>query len=497
MRVAVVGGGVAGLAAAHELARSGGALVTLYEKEDRLGGYDARTMDIVIDDGSSTGPVHIDLSLMVFNRVTSPNMVKWFEGLGVETEISDMSFSVSTLLNNDSNARGFEWGSRNGISGLLAQKRSLLSPSFWRMIVEIFKFKNDAIKYLEDHERNPDLDHSETLGQFFSSHGYSKLFQDAYLIPMCACIWSCPSQGVLSFPAFFVLSYCRDNHLLELFGRSHWHTVKGCSESYVNKVRGELESMGCQIKMNCEVKSVSSLEGGVGYKLLEADGLEETYDQIIFGVHASEALKVLGAEAKHDELRILGAFQYNNSDVYLHQDESFMPRSSLAWSARNFLETTSRGVCVTYWLNLLQNIASAGPFLVTLNPHRVPDHVLHKWHTRHPNPSVAAAKASLELNHIQGTRGLWFCGSYQGYGFHEDGVKAGKAAAQGLLGNKCNLLVNPKVMVPSWTEAGARFLVIRFLNQYVSIGYLSLIEEGGTTFSFGKACEKCHIKSVL
>jgi len=251
--------------------------------------------------------------------------------------------------------------------------------------------------------------------------------------------------------------------------------IDQCNHYAPWQVRGELESMGCQIKMNCEVKSVSSLEGGVGYKLLEADGLEETYDQIIFGVHASEALKVLGAEAKHDELRILGAFQYNNSDVYLHQDESFMPRSSLAWSARNFLETTSRGVCVTYWLNLLQNIASAGPFLVTLNPHRVPDHVLHKWHTRHPNPSVAAAKASLELNHIQGTRGLWFCGSYQGYGFHEDGVKAGKAAAQGLLGNKCNLLVNPKVMVPSWTEAGARFLVIRFLNQYVSIGYLRFV----------------------
>lgn len=201
-------------------------------------------------------------------QVTSPNMVKWFEGLGVETERSDMSFSVSTLLL-DSNGGGFEWGSRNGISGLLAQKRNSLSPSFWRMVLEIFKFKNHSIKYLEDRERNPDLDRSETLGQFISSHGYSKLFQDAYLIPMCACIWSCPSQGVLSFPAFLVLSYCRDNHLLELFGRPHWHTVKGCSESYVNKVRGELDSMGCQIKMSCEVKSVSSLEGGVGYKLLD------------------------------------------------------------------------------------------------------------------------------------------------------------------------------------------------------------------------------------
>ncbi|CAN6284248.1 unnamed protein product [Urochloa humidicola] len=490
MRVAVVGAGVAGLAAAHELARSGGVQVTLYEKEHHLGG-DART--VAVDDDGGAGHVNLDLSFMVFNRVTSPNMMEWFEGLGVEIERSDMSFSVSALQ--DRNGSRFEWGSRNGISGLLAQKGNWLSPSFWRMILEIFEFKNHALKYLEDHERNPDLDSSETLGHFINVHGYSKLLQDAYLIPMCACIWPCPSQGVLGFPASFVLSYCRDNHLLELFGRPQWHTVKERSESYVNKVREELESMGCQIKTSCEVKSVSSLEGG--YRVLEVGGSEEMYNQIIFSVHAPDALKALGDEATRDELRILGAFRYTKSDVYLHQDGSFMPRSLSAWSARNFLGTTSRGVCVTYWLNVLQNIGSARPFLVTLNPTTVPDHVLHKWRTSHLNPSVAAAKASLDLRHIQGNRGLWFCGSYQGYGFHEDGVKAGKSSAAGLLGKKCDILVNPKVMVPSWTEAGARLLVTRFLDQYISIGSLSLIEEGGSTFSFGKACRKCHQEAIL
>ncbi|WVZ57371.1 hypothetical protein U9M48_007764 [Paspalum notatum var. saurae] len=500
MKVAVVGAGVAGLAAAHELARSGGGAVqvTLYEKQDHLGGHACRTVDAEVDDGTT---VHLDLGFMVFNQVTSPNMMAWFEGLGVEVERSDMSFSVSTKLDGD---KGFEWGSRNGISGLLAQKRNSLSPSFWRMILEIFKFKNHAIKYLEDHERNPDLDRNETLGQFITSHGYSKLFQDAYLvwlllsalfvllsrrvlissnykiihllqIPMCACIWSCPSQGVLGFPTFFVLSYCRDNRLLE--------------------VKGELERLDCQIKTSCEVKSVSSLEGG--YKVSEVDGLEDIYDKIIFGVDAPDALKILGAEATHDELRILGAFQYTNRDVYLHRDESFMPQSSSAWSARNFLGPTNSSMCVTYWLNLIQNVEASRPFFVTLNPHRVPDHVLCKWHTSHRTPSVGSAKASLELSHIQGKRGLWFCGSYQGYGFHEDGVKAGKAAAERLLGKKCDLLVNPKVVVPSWIEAGARLLVARFLDRYISIGKLSLVEEGGTTFSFGKACEKCHINSVL
>ncbi|GJN04020.1 hypothetical protein PR202_ga21527 [Eleusine coracana subsp. coracana] len=479
MRVAVVGAGVSGLAAAHELARSGGDVnVTVYEREEHLGGH---TKTVAVDAGDGGGTVHLDLGFMVFNRVTYPNMLEWFEGLGVEMEISDMSFSVSTQLG--ANNSRCEWGSRNGIAGLFAQKSNALSPSFWHMIREIIKFKDDTIKYLEDHENNPDMDRNETLGQFIQSHGYSQLFQDAYLIPICACIWSCPSQGVLGFSAFFVLSFCHNHHLLQLFGRPQWLTVKGRSHSYVSKVREELEGMGCQIKTGCEINTVSSFEGG--YRVIAFDGSEEIYDRVVFGVHAPDALKLLGAEATHEELRILGAFQYVYSDIYLHSDKSMMPRSSSAWSAWNFLGTTSKGVCVTYWLNLLQNIESTRPFLVTLNPPHVPDHVLLKWYTSHPVPSVAAAKASHELHHIQGNRGIWFCGAYQGYGFHEDGLKAGKAAAQCLLGKESSLLVNPKQMVPSWTEAGARILVA------------SLFEEGGTMFSFGEAGKRCHAKSVL
>ncbi|TVU05041.1 hypothetical protein EJB05_48189 [Eragrostis curvula] len=495
MRVAVVGAGVSGLAAAHELARSGGGdvRVTVYEKEECLGGH-ART--VAVDDaGGGRGTVHLDLGFMVFNRVTYPNMMEWFEGLGVEMEISDMSFSVSAQVG--ASGSRCEWGSRNGIAGLFAQKINALSPSFWRMIREILKFKEDTIKYLEDRENNPDMDRNETLGQFIQSHGYSQLFQEAYLIPICACIWSCPSQGVLGFSAFFVLSFCRNHHLLQLFGRPQWLTVKGRSHCYVSKVREELEGMGCKIKTSCEITSVSRVEGE-GYRVTTFDGSEEIYDRVMFGVHAPDALKLLGAEATHEELRILGAFQYVYSDIYLHCDKNMMPQSSSAWSAWNFLGTTSKGVYVTYWLNLLQNIESTGrPFLVTLNPPHVPDNVLLNWCTSHPVPSVAAAKASLELHHIQGSRGIWFCGAYQGYGFHEDGLKAGKAAAQCLLGKESSLLVNPKQMVPSWTEAGARLLVSRFLNQYVSVGNLVMLEEGGTMFSFGEVGKKCHAKSVL
>ncbi|KAF8655178.1 hypothetical protein HU200_061319 [Digitaria exilis] len=219
------------------------------------------------------------------------------------------------------------------------------------------------------------------------------------------------------------------------------------------------------------------------------------YDRIIFGLHAPDALKVLGAEATHEELRILGAFQYIYSDVYFHCDESLMPHNFYAWSARNYL-ATSRGVCVTHWLNILQNIESCRPFLVTFNPPHVPNHVFLKWHTSHPIPSVAAAKSTLEFNNIQGKRGIWFCGPYQGYRFHEDSVKAGKVAASELLRRKCELLVNANPMVLSWTEAGARLLVAKNFERHIIIGNVSILE-GGTEFSFGRACEKCNLKSII
>ncbi|XP_044969318.1 uncharacterized protein LOC123429331 isoform X1 [Hordeum vulgare subsp. vulgare] len=486
MRVAVVGAGVSGLAAAHELARSGGASVTLYEQEEHLGGSACRTVAV---DG-----VHLDLGFLLFNRVTCPNMVDWLEGLGVEMERSDISMSASTQLASGGRC---EWGG-GGVSGLLAQRSNALSPSFWRMVREVFRLKTDALRYLEDHEGNLDLERSETLRQFVKSHGYSQFFQEAYLIPVCACLWSCPSQDILGFPAFFVLSCLRDHHLLELFGRPQWLTVKDGSQSFVNKVTGELESMGCRIKTSCQVKSVSCFDGGNYCRVLQADDSEEAYDRIVLCVAAPGALKLLGAEATQQELRILGAFHYVCSDIYLHRDESFMPLNLSAWSALNYLKTSSGGTSATYWLNLLQIIESAGtPYLVTLNPSNVPDHVLLKWNASHLVPSIAAAKASLELHCVQGNRGIWFCGAYQGYGLHEDGVKAGKATAQGLLGKQSILLSNPKQMVPSWTEAGARILVARFLNQFITLGNLILLEEGGTVFNFGKAGPKCHVKCVL
>ncbi|KAH9648728.1 Amino oxidase domain-containing protein [Citrus sinensis] len=477
MRVAVIGAGISGLVSAYVLAKAG-VEVVLYEKDDYLGGH-AKTVTF---DG-----VDLDLGFMVFNRVTYPNMMEFFESLGVDMEMSDMSFSVSL-----EKGHGCEWGSRNGLSSLFAQKKNVLNPYFWQMLREIIKFKDDVLGYLEELESNPDIDRSETLGQFVNSRGYSELFQKAYLIPICGSIWSCPSEGVTSFSAFSVLSFCRNHHLLQLFGRPQWLTVRWRSHSYVNKVRKQLESWGCQIRTSSEVCSV--LPADKGCTIVCGDGSREFYNSCVMALHAPDALKILGNQATFDETRILGAFH----DIFLHRDKRFMPQNPAAWSAWNFLESFDSKVCLTYWLNVLQNLGETSlPFLVTLNPDHVPEHTLLKWSTGHPVPSVAASKASLELDHIQGKRGIWFCGAYQGYGFHEDGLKAGMTAAHGVLGKSCTLSSNPRHMIPSLKETGARLFVARFLGQYISTGSMILLEEGGTIFTFEGTRKNCHLKTVL
>nr|XP_043634073.1 uncharacterized protein LOC122605221 isoform X2 [Erigeron canadensis] len=486
MRVAVVGAGISGLVSAYVLTKAGGVDVVLYDKEDYLGGH-ART--VTVDDHH----LDLDLGFMVFNRVTYPNMMELFETLGVDTEISDMSFSVSLEQGN-----GCEWGSRNGLSGLFAQKRNVLNPYFWRMIREITKFKDDVLRYLEDVEHNQDISCNQTLGDFIKSHGYSELFQKAYLVPICSSIWSCPAQGVMTFSALSVLSFCRNHHLLQLFGRPQWFTVRWRSQAYVKKVKEVLESRGCQIRTSCAVQSISNLSNDAGCLVVCEDGSEERYSGCIIATHAPDTLMMLGEEATHEETRILGSFNYVYSDIFLHRDKSLMPRNTSAWSAWNFLGTVDNKACLTYWLNVLQNIDNNGlPYLVTLNPPRTPENTMLKWTTGHPVPSVTASKASLELPQIQGKRGIWFCGAYQGYGFHEDGLKAGMIAANSVLNTRCEILNDPKHMVPSLMETGARFFVARFLQNYIAMGSLILLEEGGTMFTFEGTRKKTPLKVYL
>ncbi|KAH0695180.1 hypothetical protein KY285_022277 [Solanum tuberosum] len=431
MKVAVVGASISGLLSAYELAKSG-VKVVVYEKECYLGGH-AKTINI--------NGVDLDLGFMVFNDVTYPNLMEFFEFLGVDMEISDMSFSVSL-----DQGRGCEW--------------------------EIIRFKQDVISYLEELDNNPDIDCNETLGQFIGSHGYSELFQKAYLVPICASIWSCRSEGVMGFSAYSILSFCRDHHLLQLFGFPQLLTIRRRSHTYVNKVKEELEKIGCQIRTGCEVNSVSTNEEGCSVAC--NDGATEVYDGCIIAVHAPDSLKMLGKEATYDETRILSAFHYVYSDTYLHHDKTFLSRNPAVWSACNFFGTINNRGCTTYWLNIIQNLGESKlPYLVTVDPPHTPEHTLVKlW--------------------LQCEWTKAFVDDYDIFAPPQAGV----VAADGMLRRNRSILYNPKHLVPTWPETGARLLVTRFFKNYIQTGCMILLE-GGTIFTFRGTDRKCSLKVSL
>ncbi|XP_071726326.1 uncharacterized protein [Rutidosis leptorrhynchoides] len=480
-RVGIVGAGISGLVSAYLLTKAG-VKVVLYEKD-----YDLdNNAKIVTVDG-----VDLDLEMLAFNQVTCPNTMEFIEMLGVDVEISDMSFSFSLDKGN-----GFEWGTRNGLSSVFAQNLNALNPFFLRMLREFTKFKNDVIRYLEEAENNKDIGFNETLWDITRSHGYSELFINSYLVPICSALFSCPAEAVLRLSAFTCLSYIRDHHLFQLFNGLQWLTVRGGSQSYIEKIKNELQSRGCQVITGCAVQSVSKLDDGC--LIVCEDGSQEKYSGCIIDADVPDTLRMLGEQATYEEKRILGAFNYVYSDVYLHRDVSLMPRNQTTWSALNFVGTGDNKVCLTYWLNVLQNIDDKGlPFLVTHNPSRKPESILRKWKTERPVPSVASSKASNELHLIQGNRGIWFCGPYQSYGFCEGRVKAGMVAANGMYDKSCEILNNPRHMVLSLMENGARAFLVGFLQNYIAMGTIILLEQGGTMFTFEGIKKKCPLKVCL
>ncbi|XP_039046359.1 uncharacterized protein LOC120186531 isoform X2 [Hibiscus syriacus] len=474
--VAVIGGGIRGLVSAYVLAEAG-VPVVVYEKQERLGGH-AKTVNF--------DAVELDLGLLFLNPARYATLLETFDSLGVDVETSDVSFSIS-----HDNGNGYEWCSQYGFSNYFAQKKKLLNLFNRHNLREIIKFGNDVESYLGSVENNPDIDRNETLGQFIKSKGYSENFQNTYLAPICSSMWSSSKEDVMNFSAFPVLSFCRTHHLYQQFGQPQWLTIKGHSH-FVKRIRDVLETKGCQFKLGYEVQSVLPADNGT--TVVCGDGSEVTYGGCIMAVDAPTALRLLGKQATYEETRVLGAFQYASSDIYLHRDSGLMPLNKSAWGALNFLNSRDNKACLTYWLNALQKIEKVSePFFVTVNPDRTPESTLLKWSTDHAIPSVAASKASLELGQIQRKRGIWFCG----YGFHEDELKAGMDAAHDFLGKKSSVLYSPKHMAPSFMETTARLFVTKFFQQYISVGCITFIEEGGRIFTFKGNMEKCPLKTVL
>lgn len=421
-RIAVVGSGVAGLAAAWRLASApGGRQVTLFEAGAHFGGH-ANTVDLTLD-----GVTHgVDTGFLVYNERTYPLLIQLFAELGVETAASDMSFSVQ-VPRADGRA-GLEW-SGSSLNTVFAQRGNLLRPGFWRMLAEILRFNRVATE-LAGRDNDPAL--QGAIGDFLDAHRFSDGFRRHYLLPMIGCIWSCPTDQMLRFPVATLIRFCHNHGLIQVTDRPQWHTVRGGSREYVKRLVARLPDA----RLNTPVLGLQRADHHV--RLLTRHG-SESFDAVVMACHSDQALALLGAGARPEERAVLGAIRYQPNLAVLHRDAAVMPQRRAAWAAWNYERADApqeqAQVCLHYWLNRLQPLPWQQPVIVSLNPARpIRDELVHqRIEYSHPVFDAAAIQAQQRLSGLQGRQHTWFCGAWCGYGFHEDGLRAGLAAADGVL----------------------------------------------------------------
>jgi predicted NAD/FAD-binding protein len=419
-RVAVVGSGIAGLAAARAL--SPHAQVTLYESESWFGGH-AHTVDVTLE-GTTHG---VDTGFLVFNERTYPRLIRLFAELGIDTAPSDMSFSVQ------SPATGWEWCGSD-VNGVFAQRRNALSARFWSMLADIVRFNRMTTVLAQ---RGEDAVMDEPIGDFLDRHRFGTPFRDGYFLPMIGCIWSCPTDQMLRFPIGTMVRFCHNHGLIQLTNRPRWHTVRGGSKHYVQRI---VESIADK-RSATPVRAVRRLPPGSGAAgvAVHTDRSEQRFDDVVLATHTDQALALL-PDASADEHRVLGAIRYQPNRVVLHHDAAVLPRRRRAWAAWNYERAPQRSreeaaVCLHYLINRLQPLPWQTPVIVSMNPLRPirDEAVLGEWSYAHPVFDRAAVQAQRELPSIQGQGHVWFCGAWTRYGFHEDGLMSGAATAQALI----------------------------------------------------------------
>lgn len=409
-RVAVIGAGVAGITTAHLLQRRHE--VVLFEKENRLGGH---TNTVVLPDGPDAG-TPVDTGFIVCNDWTYPNFLKLLGELRVAVRDSDMSFSFNCLRS------GLEYAGTN-LNTLFAQRRNMLSPPFWRMLLDIIRFNRNALAALES-GRLAGL----TLGGLVDAGGYSRRFTEHYLLPMGAAIWSTPSAEMLRFPAEAFVKFCRNHGLLNIEHRPTWKTVVGGSISYLRAFERRFRG---SIRLASPVAHVRRENGRVVVR--PGNGPDEVFDAVVIASHADEALAML-ADPSDDERRLLGPWRYQENLTLLHTDPRVMPRARRAWSSWNYVREDNADeadVSVTYHMNRLMGLTTRAEYFVTLNGARPPRDgaVVRETMYAHPTYTFDSLGTQAHLPRLQGVRGTYFCGSYHGYGFHEDAVRSGLAVA--------------------------------------------------------------------
>ena len=428
-RIAVVGSGISGLAVAHALAAE--AHITLFEAGDYFGGH-THTVDVTLD-----GVTHgVDTGFLVFNERTYPNLIRLFAELGVATAPAEMSFSVQ--VPDSANRRGLEW-SGNDLNGVFAQRRNLLRPSFLHMLADIVRFNRLATRLAErGADADADADLSEPIGEFLVRHRFGAPFRDGYFLPMIGCIWSCPTDQMLQFPIATMIRFCHNHGLIQVTNRPQWHTVRGGAKHYVQRMLPRI----ADARLRSAVLGVKRLPPGSGtHGVMVATALgSERFDEVVLASHSDQSLALID-DASAAERSVLGAIRYHPNRALLHTDSGVLPQRQRAWAAWNYARASSLGreqaaVCLHYLLNRLQPLPFRQPVIVSLNPDPArmpqPHTVLGAYDYSHPVFDQAAIAAQQQLPQIQGRSGLWFCGAWTRYGFHEDGLMSALSVVDGL-----------------------------------------------------------------
>jgi predicted NAD/FAD-binding protein len=427
-RVAVVGSGISGLASAHALAAD--AQVTLFEAGPYFGGH-THTVDVTLP--GSTGQVThgVDTGFLVFNPRTYPNLVRLFADLGVETAASDMSFSVQVPASASRNR--LEWSGSN-LNSVFAQRSNLLSPSFIGMLRDILRFNTLATALAE---RGAESELAEPIGDFLSQHGFGPRFRDGYFLPMIGCIWSCPTDQMLRFPVATMIRFCHNHGLIQVANRPQWYTVRGGARHYVDKLLAQIPDA----RLNTPVRSVRRLPAHAGGGVVVAtEHGSERFDDVVLACHSDQSLALLEG-ALPAERAVLGAVRYHPNRAVLHTDTAVLPQRRLAWAAWNYARaldggSEQAGVCLHYLINRLQPLPWQQPVVVSLNPDPArppnPAKVLASFDYSHPVFDLAAIEAQRKLPAVQGQGGVWFCGAWTRYGFHEDGLMSAQAVVAGM-----------------------------------------------------------------
>lgn len=374
--------------------------IHLYEKNDYYGGH-ARTV-------TATPQLPVDTGFIVFNHHSYPQLSRFFRYFSVPIKASDMSFGVSI------NHGKIEYSSR-GLRGVFAQRRNLFNPAFWWMLACITKFNRRARRDLRQQQLSPNL----ALGDYLKQLKVSHWFIHYYLLPMAACIWSTPLDKIIDFPALTLLRFFDNHGLLRITKPIPWYTVDGGSRVYVEKITASLSA--AKVIFHGAATQVKRIKNGI--ELIDQQQQTQYYDKVIFACHSNQALQLL-VDASKQERQMLGNIRYQTNQMVLHQDSSFMPKRTAAWSSWSYLSEThhNKAISLSYWMNNLQSLASKQAYFVTINPHKRPQAVVDEYTFEHPVFDSNAIHAQTELQQYQGKNSTYFCGAYLRYGFHEDGL---------------------------------------------------------------------------